>query len=178
MRTITGNIKILTEDFANKKLTFTLCDLYGRKINTLDINNITTAVKTAITDNQGEFKIELFETEESTIPMFYKMQFLENTDIDDIKLFVQAGTTSIDFLKLLFPYPKLNMFFEIKNEKLIFDDMVFELFERFFTNENIFVNNNENNLLQEYVKYADGIRDSELIERLDKYLGDIYYVSK
>lgn len=173
MRTITGNIKILTDDFENKKLTFTLCDLYGRKLNSLDIENITVTKKTTITDNQGNFEIELFETEESNIPMFYKMQFLENIDLDDIKLFVQSGTTKIDFLKLLFPYPKLNMFFETKNEKLIFHDMVFELFERFFTNENIFVNANEKNLIEEFVKYADAVRDSELMNKLDKFLGGL-----
>ena len=51
--------------------------------------------------------------------------------------------------------------------------MVIDLFERFFTNENIFVNSNEKNLLQEYIKYADKERDSELMDKLDKFLGEI-----
>ncbi|TLS99946.1 hypothetical protein [Aliarcobacter cibarius] len=174
MRTIIGNIKILTtDDFANKKLTFILCDLYGRKLNSFDLENKVATIKTTTTDSNGNFTIELYETEKSNNPMFYKMQFLENTDIDDIKLFIQSGTNPIDFLKLLFPYPKLNMFFETKNEQIIFNDMVYGLFERYFTNEDIFVNLNEKNLLEEYVKYADGVRDSELMDKLDKFLGGI-----
>ena len=51
--------------------------------------------------------------------------------------------------------------------------MVFELFERFFTNENIFVNANEKNLIEEFVKYADAVRDSELMNKLDKFLGGL-----
>lgn len=31
----------------------------------------------------------------------------------------------------------------------------------------------ENNLLQEYIKYADSIRDSDLMVKLDKFLGSI-----
>ena len=65
------------------------------------------------------------------------------------------------------------MFYETKNQKLIFNNMIIDLFERFFANENIFVNNNENNLLQEYIKYADKERDSELMDKLDKFLGEI-----
>ena len=37
----------------------------------------------------------------------------------------------------------------------------------------VIVNNNENNLLQEYIKYADKLRDSELMDKLDKFLGEI-----
>lgn len=179
MRTVIGNIKILaSNDFANKKLTFILCDIYGRKINSSLSEHLGLITKTTSTDANGNFSIDLYETEESVIPMFYKMQFIENTDINDIKLFIQKGNTQIDFLKQLFPFPKLNMFFETKNEKLIFHDMVHELFERYFINEDIFVNSNEKNLLDEYIKYADNIRDSELMEKLDKYLGDIYYGRK
>ena len=68
------------------------------------------------------------------------------------------------------------MFYETKNQKIIFNNMIIDLFERFFANENIFVNNNENNLLQEYIKYADKLRDSELMDKLDKFLGEIKWV--
>lgn len=50
------------------------------------------------------FKIELFETETSKIPMYYKIIFIDNPDIEDIKLFIQQGNTEVDFLKLLFLY--------------------------------------------------------------------------
>ena len=53
--------------------------------------------------------------------------------------------------------------------------MVIDLFDRFFINENIFINSNENNLLQEYIKYADSIRDSDLMVKLDKFLGSIQW---
>jgi hypothetical protein len=101
------------------------------------------------------------------------MVFVDNDDIEDIKLFIQSGATSIDFLKLLFPMPKLQMFYENVNMKIEFKDIVFDIFERFFVNENIFINNDENNLIQEFIKYADNTRDSEIMEKLDQYLATI-----
>ena len=39
MRTITGNIKILADEkYANKKLEFILCNLYGKQISNLDVD--------------------------------------------------------------------------------------------------------------------------------------------
>ena len=174
MRTITGNIKILADEkYANKKLEFILCNLYGKQISNLDVDGQIATKKSITTDEEGNFKIELFETETSKIPMYYKIIFIDNPDIEDIKLFIQEGTSPIDFLKLLFPLPKLNMFYETKNQKIIFHSMVVDLFDRYFTNEDIFVNTHEKNLLQEYVKYADNTRDSELMDKLDKFLGEI-----
>ena len=174
MRTITGNIKILADEkYPNKKLEFILCNLYGKQISNLDVDGQIATKKSITTDEEGNFKIELFETETSKIPMYYKIIFIDNPDIEDIKLFIQQGNTEVDFLKLLFPLPKLNMFYETKNQKIIFNNMVIDLFDRFFINENIFINSNENNLLQEYIKYADSIRDSDLMVKLDKFLGSI-----
>ena len=51
--------------------------------------------------------------------------------------------------------------------------MIIDLFDRYFTNKDIFVHTHEKNLLQEYVKYADNTRDSELMDKLDKFLGEI-----
>ena len=117
MRTITGNIKILADEkYANKKLEFILCNLYGKQISNLDVDGQIATKKSITTDEEGNFKIELFETETSKIPMYYKIIFIDNPDIEDIKLFVQQGSDSIDFLKLLFPLPKLNMFYETKNQ--------------------------------------------------------------
>jgi len=174
MRTITGNIKILTdEDYANKTLQFILCDKYGNKLSALDVSGQIATKKTIQTDATGNFSIALYETEESEIPMFYKMVFVDNDDIDDIKLFIQSGINSIDFLKLLFPMPKLEMFYENVNMEIEFKDIVFDIFERFFVNENIFINNDENNLIQEFIKYANNTRDSEIMEKLDQYLATI-----
>ena len=174
MRTITGNIKILADEkYANKKLEFILCNLYGKQISNLDVDGQIATKKSITTDEEGNFKIELFETETSKIPMYYKIIFIDNPDIEDIKLFIQEGNTEVDFLKLLFPLPKLNMFYETKNQKINLNNMIIDLFDRYFTNEDIFVNTHEKNLLQEYVKYADNTRDSELMDKLDKFLGEI-----
>jgi hypothetical protein len=174
MRTITGNIKILTdEQYADKTIEFILCDKYGNKLSTLDVSGQIATKKTIQTDANGNFTVVLYETEESEIPMFYKMVFVDNVDIEDIKLFIQKGEASIDFLKLLFPMPKLEMFYENVNMEIEFKDIVFDIFERFFVNENIFINNDENNLIQEFIKYANNTRDSEIMQKLDEYLATI-----
>ena len=129
MRTITGNIKILADEkYANKKLEFILCNLYGKQISNLDVDGQIATKKSITTDEEGNFKIELFETETSKIPMYYKIIFIDNPDIEDIKLFVQQGNTEVDFLKLLFPLPKLNMFYETKNQKLIFNNINIKIY--------------------------------------------------
>ncbi len=174
MRTVNGNITLLIdESYREKKLQFILCDKYGNALNAIDVNGQIATRKTTTTDASGDFTITLYETEQSEIPMFYKMKFTENEDIEDIKLFIQKGTEPINFLKLLFPMPDFKMFYEDINGTIVFKDFVTDIFERFFVNENIFINNDENNLLQEFVKYADGIRDSEIMKLLDKYLATI-----
>jgi hypothetical protein len=174
MRTITGNLTLLVdEQYANKNIQFILCDKYGNPLSTLDVNGQIATKKTTQTDENGNFAITLFETEESEIPMFYKMVFVDHEYLEDIKLFVQKGTEAIEFLKLLFPMPKLQMFYEDSNGQIHFKETVFDIFERFFVNENIFINNDENNLIQEFIKYADNTRDSEIMEKLDQYLATI-----
>ena len=107
MRTINGNIKILADQkYANKKLEFILCNLCGKQISNLDIDGQIATKKSITTDEEGNFKIELFETETSIIPMYYKIIFIDNPDIEDIKLFVQEGSTEVDFLILFFSLPK------------------------------------------------------------------------
>ncbi|QDF28996.1 hypothetical protein [Halarcobacter anaerophilus] len=174
MRTITGNIKILADqDYASKTLEFILCNKYGNQLSALDVDGQIATKKTVATDTSGNFTVILYETEEAEIPMFYKMVFVENEDIEDIKLFIQSGDSDIDFLNLIFPMPELNMFYEDINGAIVFKDIVFDIFERFFVNENIFINNDEKNLIEEFIKYADNTRDSEIIEKLDQYLATL-----
>lgn len=174
MRTITGNIKILADQqYADKTLEFVLCNKYGEKMSAISIAGQIATSKKIQTDENGGFSVMLFETDTSLLGIFYKMCFVDNDDIEDIRLFIQEGNQSIDFLKLLFPMPKLNMFYENKNDKIEFKDMVFSIFTRFFVDENIFVNNDENNLIKEFIKYADNDRDSEIMQELDKYLATI-----
>ncbi len=174
MRNVTGNITLLVdESYGDKKLQFILCDKYGNALSSIDVNGQIATKKITTTDASGNFTIALYETEQSEIPMFYKMKFVDHDDIEDIKLFVQKGTESIDFLKLLFPMPDFEMFYEDVNGAIKFKDKVSDIFERFFVNENIFINNDENNLLQEFLKFADNTRDSEIMELLDKHLATI-----
>lgn len=173
MRTITGNIKSFTENIANIKIDFVLCNTYGKELNIADINYKTAIKKSTTTDENGNFSISLYETEQSDIKMFYKMLFPDNDDIPDIKLYIQEGVKEIDFLKLLYPMPKLEMFYEIKNQQLFFNAGVTELFENFFVNENIFTNTNENNFIKTYISFADNERESDLMSELDKYLGSV-----
>lgn len=173
MRKVTGNITtIANTDYANSKIEFILCDYYGRKTNAIDDNGQIATSKTISTDEAGYFEIELYETELSPVPIYYKMSF-NDPSIEDIKLFVQKGKEDIDFLKLLLPIPNFEMWYKQQNQKIVFDDMIVSLFDRFFVNENIFTNSFEKKILDEFVRYADKIRDTELMRKLDKFLGEI-----
>ena len=142
MRTVTGNIKILAnQSYSNRDIVFTLCDKYGNKINVTDLQGQIAIEQTIATDTNGNFLVQLYETETSEIPMFYKMSFVDNVDIADIKLFVQKGDVEIDYLKLLRPMPNLEMFYEIKSGKYEFKENTVDIFNKFFVNGNIFLNN-------------------------------------
>jgi hypothetical protein len=174
MRTINGNIKILAdEDYANKKISFVICDGYGNPQSSLSLGGQIATKKTITTDIDGNFSVILYETNSATTSMFYKMKFIDNEDIDDIKLFIDKGDTPIDFLRLIFPTPDLKMFYEQTNDQITFKNIAIEVLDRFFVNENLFETPDQKRLVDEFIRYADGLKDSELMEELDKYLATI-----
>jgi|GEM_PF-4204630 len=181
MRTIKGNIKALTSDFANTTIDFTLYNIYEKELKASDINNKTQVKTSTLSDENGNFSIDLYEAKQSDINMFYKVSFAKNEEFSprvpctrkDIKIFVQKGVKNKNFLKLLSPFPNLTMFYEVKNKKIYFYDSLEKLFEEFFINENIFVNTNEKNILKEYINYADNKRNSKIMKKLDNYLGSL-----
>jgi len=174
MRTVTGNIILLSNNaYMSKKLEFILCDKYENQLSAMDLDGQIATKQTVTTDMDGNFEIDLYETESAKLPMFYKMIFIENEDVDDIKLFVHKGAEKVDFLKLLSPLKNVSMFYENQNSEIVFDINVVALFERFFVNENIFINTNEKNLIEEFVKFADKKIDSDIMKKLDIYLATI-----
>lgn len=174
MRTVNGNIKtLLNTAYDNKDIEFTLCDKYGNQINTLDISGQIVTKQTVRTDSNGFFTVRLHETEQADIPMFYKMEFKDNESLNSIKLFIQQGIEDINFLKLLKPMPNLEMFYEIKNSKYEFKENVRETFNHYFVNENIFFNNDENNLIASFIEFADKNIDNKLLSNLDKHLASL-----
>jgi len=173
MRTIKGNISTLTPNFANTTIDFTLCNLYEKELKACDINYKAQVKTSTLSDENGNFSANLYEVKQNDINMFYKLSFAKDNEVQDIKIFVQKGVKNKNFLKLLTPFPNLTMFYEIKNRKIYFYSKVAQTFEEFFTNEDIFINTNEKNLLQEYVNYADNKRNSKIMKKLDNYLGSL-----
>lgn len=174
MRTITGNITLLTDQhYANKSIDFVLCDKYGKALNAFDLGGQIATKKTITTDEDGNFSVELYETEEADISMFYKMQFKEHEDIEDIKLFIQKGEESADFLKFLFPVPDLSMFYEEKNGVIYFKKDVVILIDNFLIGNYQFVSNLEKKLIEEFIKYADDKNENKVAQALDELLGKI-----
>lgn len=172
MRTISGNLKNFTSDYQNKEINFILCNTYSQKINNSDINYEAPTEITVQTDEAGDFEISLYETKNTDIKMFYKMA-IKDSSKKELKVFVEDEVLDTDILKLLEPMPKLNMFYEIKNTNIIWDDTIEELFNQFFIDEDIFTNIDENLLLNEYLKYADNKRNSKTMKKLDNYLGGL-----
>ena len=168
MRTVTGIIPLIISPI---NITFTLCDRYG---NTTSVTDADVAPKQTISSEaDGSFSISLYETEQSKLPIHYKISFEDNKEMADIKIFVHEGNEPIDFLKLLFPAVSLKMFYTETNGIIEFDESVKEIHEQFFVNENIFINNDEKNLIQEFVRFADDTEDNKIMEELDKYLATI-----
>ena len=110
MRTITGNITNLTNNYQSQEIEFTFCDKYSNET-ILSENSEIIKSKIAITDEEGNFEIELFET------LKYKDNYHYTMNIDDlnIKIFIPVGMSSIDLFKLFEPLDNLDQFYEYLN---------------------------------------------------------------
>jgi len=173
MRKIIGNIKsVFNIDYKNKIIVFILCNKYNQPI-IKPINNFIPLKIETQTDENSEFSIELYETNDIKIPMHYTMQ-LQDTNIAPIKLYISQGTKDIQFQNLTTPQADLSSFYYLNpNGKYIFDSETILLIDKFFVHQNCFTTGKEDELFCEFIKYANGKVNSKEMKALDELLGNI-----
>ena len=173
MRKIIGNIKsVFNIDYENKTIVFILCNKYNQPI-IKPINNFIPLKIETKTDENSNFEVQLYETNNIKIPMHYEMQ-LKDTNIAPIKLYIPQGTKDIQFQNLTTSQADLSSFYYLNtNGKYIFDSETILLIDKFFVHQNCFTTGKEDELFCEFVKFADGLIYSEEINALDKTIAKV-----
>lgn len=175
MKNITGTIiQTNNQPYASKKITFALQDRYERNVAAMSKDGQIIASQEVTTDINGTFSVSLESLDAFKFDYFYKMSF--DGTILPLKLYVYSGLSSIvDYKKCLLKQPRLDMFYEFveRNNTFIFSVGIENLFEIFFAGENEFFKQDENNLINTFIKYADGEMDSDAMRALDEYLGSL-----
>lgn len=175
MKNITGTvIQTNNQPYANKKIVFALQDRYERNVAAMSKDGQIIASQEVTTDANGAFSVFLESLDAFKFDYFYKMSF--DGTIAPLKLFVYGGLAAVvDYKKCLLKQPRLDMFYEFveQTQEYRFTTDMELLFETFFAGENEFFKQDENNLIETYIKYADGKIDNDAVMALDEYLATI-----
>lgn len=175
MKNITGTIiQTNNQPYASKKITFALQDRYERNVAAMSKDGQIIASQEVTTDINGTFSVSLESLDAFKFDYFYKMSF--DGTILPLKLYVYSGLSSIvDYKKCLLKQPRLDMFYEFveRNSTFVFQAKIEDIFNLFFAGENEFFKQDENNLINTFMKYADGDIDSDAMRALDEYLGSL-----
>lgn len=173
MRKVIGNIKsAFNIDYKSKNITFTLCNKFNQAI-LKPIGNFIPLSIEITTDENSNFEVELYETNSSKIHMHYTMQ-LQEIKLLPVKLYISEGPETIDFKNLITPQADLSSFYYLnENGKYIFDSETILLIDKFFIHQNCFTTGKEDELFCEFVKYADGLINSNEMKALDELLGNV-----
>lgn len=175
MKNITGAIiQTNNQPYASKKITFALQDRYERNVAAMSKDGQIIASQEVTTSASGTFSVYLESLDAFKFDYFYKMSF--DGTILPLKLYVYGGLAAlVDYKKCLLKQPKLDMFYEFveRNSTFVFQAKIEEIFNLFFAGENEFFKQDENNLINTFIKYADGDIDSDAMRALDEYLGSL-----
>lgn len=175
MKNITGTIiQTNNQPYASKKITFALQDRYERNVAAMSRDGQIIASQEVTTDIDGTFSVSLESLDAFKFDYFYKMSF--DGTIAPLKLYVYGGLdATVDHKKCLLKQPRLDMFYEFveRDGSHIFNMGIENTFELFFAGENEFFKQDEQNLVDMFVKFADGKIESDAIRALDEYLGSL-----
>ena len=175
MKNITGTIiQTNNQPYANKKVVFALQDRYERNVAAMSKDGQIIASQEVTTDVNGAFSVSLESLDAFRFDYFYKMSF--DGTILPLKLFVYGGLdATVDYKKCLLKQPRLDMFYEFveRSGAFVFNAGIENIFDTFFAGENEFFKQDENNLIETYVKYADEKIASDAMASLDTHLATI-----
>jgi len=177
MRKITGNIStIVSNGYAEKELTFVLCNKYDNEINMFEDDGqiVPTSLK-ATTDANGNFEIVLFETEKSPLDIFYIMTFVDET-IKPKKLYIPIGTSDINFIKTLIKTPAyMKDFISLNstNTKSNINKILIENLEKYLFGDENLIPQNQKKIIEYFILYADGKVENQDMKIFDKHLATI-----
>lgn len=172
MKKVIGNINNLTNNHTGT-ITFILFNKYGlpipnnsnEKITDIEVNiNADGTFETFLSSRREDksdgsyYKIKLNGSTEKILPLkFYTHVIVENMNI------LQSNDKTEIF----------KQFFErnTRDDSIVFDKKAIEIIDKFLEKDELFLNTDEQKVIDLYCKFADGEIDSEVLNMLDIELG-------
>lgn len=171
MKKVIGNINNLINDYTGT-ITFILYNKYGLPIpnTTKQITNIEVTINL-----DGTFETSLLSRrEDKSDGSYYQIKINSSPEkILPLKIYTHVIIENINILQASNKTEILKNLFErnTRDSTIIFDSKAIEIIDKFLEKDELFLNPDENKLIDLYCQFADGEIDSEVLNMLDIELG-------
>jgi len=172
MKKVIGNINNLINDYAGT-ITFILYNKYGLPIPNTNNKQITNI---EVTINQdGAFETFLLSRrEDKSDGSYYQIKLNSSSEkILPLKIYTHVIIENINILQSSDKTEILKNLFErnTRDNAIVFDKKAIEIIDKFLEKDELFLNPDENKVIDLYCKFADGEIESEALQMLDIELG-------
>lgn len=172
MKKVIGNIKNLINDYTGT-ITFILYNKYGLPIPNTTNKQITNI---EVTINQdGTFETSLLSRrEDKSDGSYYQIKINSSPEkILPLKIYTHVIIENINILQASNKTEILKNLFErnTRDNTIVFDFKAIEIIDKFLEKDELFLNPDEQKVIDLYCKFADGEIESEVIKKLDLELG-------
>lgn len=179
MKNIIGTIlQTNNQPYASKKIIFALQDRYERNVAAMSKDGQIISSQLVVTEADGSFSVSLESLDAFAFDYFYKMSFDISLapSLTPLKLYIYGGLDAVvDYKKCLLKQPRLDMFYELveRDGSFIFNKNIENSFDNFFAGENCFFKQEEHNLVNCFISFADDKMESDVMRAIDEYLATI-----
>lgn len=172
MKKVIGNINNLINNYTGT-ITFILYNKYGLPIPNTTNKQITNI---EVTINQdGTFETSLLSRgEDKSDGSYYQIKLNSSPEkILPLKIYTHVIIENINILQTSNKTEILKNLFErnTRDNTIVFDSKAIKIIDKFLEKDELFLNPDENKLINLYCQFADGEIDSEVLNMLDIELG-------
>lgn len=172
MKKVIGNINNLTNNHTGT-ITFILFNKYGLPIAN-NSNEKITDIEVTINED-GTFETFLLsKKEDKSDGSYYKIKLNGSSEkILPLKIYTHVIVENINILQSNDKTEILIKFFErnTRDDSIVFDKKAIEIIDKFLEKNELFLNPDEQKVIDLYCKFADGEIESEALQMLDIELG-------
>lgn len=173
MKKVIGNINNFISDYTTGAITFILYNKYGIPIPNTNHNQITNIDATINQDGTFETFL-LSRKEDKSDGSYYQIKLNSSIEkILPIKIYTHTIVENINILQANNKTEILKNFFErnTRDDSIVFDSKAIEIIDKFLEKDELFLNPDEEKVIDLYCKYADDEIQSKVLEKLDIKLG-------
>lgn len=172
MKKVIGNINNLINNYTGT-ITFVLFNKYGLPIPNSSNKKITDIEVTINADGTFETSL-LSKKEDKSDGSYYKIKLNGSTEnILPLKFYTHVIVENMNILQSNDKTEILIKFFErnTRDDSIVINKKAIEIIDKFLEKDELFLNSDEQKVIDLYCKFADGEIESEVLNMLDIELG-------